>query len=108
MGKICKYSNLYDKNGNFLHGPGKYTTKELKELLKTLPKYSREWSSVTNLLMQRDDDYDEEYEQIATDKHTTLKQEVIDALKDVNITESNDSSNEAKYEETKKTTSVEQ
>lgn len=98
MGKISKYSNLYDKDGNFLHGPGRYTTKELKELLKILPKYSKEWSSVTNLLMQRKDDYDEEYEQVVTERHNTLKQEVVNALKDINITESSDSSNEVKDE----------
>lgn len=98
MGKISKYSNLYDKDGNFLHGPGIYTTKELKELLKTLPKYSREWASVTNLLMQRKDDYDEEYEQAVTERHNTLKQEVIDTLKDIDITESDDSSNKVKDE----------
>ena len=28
MGKISKNSNLYDKNGKFLHKPGKYTIEE--------------------------------------------------------------------------------
>lgn len=36
MGKICKYSNLYDKNGKFLHGPGSYTVQECKELVDKL------------------------------------------------------------------------
>lgn len=36
MGKICKYSNLYDKNEEFLHGPGSYTVQECKELVDKL------------------------------------------------------------------------
>lgn len=84
MGKISKYCNLYDKNGKFLHRPGKYTTKELKELLDTLPKYSKEWSYVTNLLMQCKDDYNEnEYVKDTSEVHKTTKNEVINALNDV-------------------------
>lgn len=36
MGKICKYSNLYDKDGNFLHGPGPYAIQECEELVDKL------------------------------------------------------------------------
>ena len=36
MGKISKYSNLYDKNGEFLHGPGSYTIQECEELVDKL------------------------------------------------------------------------
>lgn len=38
MGKISKYSNLYDKDGNFLHKPGNYSIEELEELIDTLDK----------------------------------------------------------------------
>lgn len=33
MGKISKYSNLYYKDGNFLHKPGNYSIEELEELI---------------------------------------------------------------------------
>lgn len=36
MGNICKYSNLYDKDGNLLHGPGSYTVQECEELVDKL------------------------------------------------------------------------
>lgn len=51
MGKISKYSNLYDKNGEFLHGPGKWTVPEMELLLEKFPKYSVEWTNITRLLM---------------------------------------------------------
>ena len=105
MGKISKYSNLYDKDGNFLHKPGKYTIEELEELVDTLDKNSREFSNATAILMhmyeQKGNPHRDELIQklIEQSKTKTTKSEVINALKDINITESNDSSNDIKYEE---------
>ena len=104
MGKISKYSNLYDKNGNFLHKPGKYTIEELEKLVDTLDKNSREFASATAILMhmyeQKGNPHRDELIQklIEQSKTKTTKAEVIDALKDINITESNDSSNDIKNE----------
>ena len=98
MGKISKYSNLYDKNGNFLHKPGKYTIEELEKLVDTLDKNSREFASATAILMHM-------YEQkgnpnrdkliqklIDQSKTKTTKAEVIDALNDIkNETEDGES-----------------
>ena len=104
MGKINKNSNLYDKNGNFLHKPGKYTIEELEKLVDTLDKNSREFASATAILMhmyeQKGNPHRDELIQklIEQSKTKTTKSEVIDALKDINITESNDSSNDIKNE----------
>ena len=51
MGKISKYSNLYDKYGNFLHKPGNYSIEELEELVDTLDKNSKEFANATAILM---------------------------------------------------------
>lgn len=104
MGKISKYSNLYDKDGNFLHKPGKYTIEELEKLVDTLDKNSREFASATAILMhmyeQKGNPHRDELIQklIEQSKTKTTKAEVVDALKDINITESNDSSNDIKNE----------
>ena len=104
MGKISKYSNLYDKNGNFLHKPGNYSIYELEALIDTLDKNSREFASATAILMHM---YEKEgnphrdeliQKLIEQSKTKTTKAEVIDALKDINITEPNDSSNDIKNE----------
>lgn len=106
MGKINKNSNLYDKDGNFLHKPGKYTIEELEKLVDTLDKNSREFSNATAILMhmykQKGNPHRDELIQklIEQSKTKTTKAEVINALKDINITESNDSSNDIKDEET--------
>lgn len=101
MGKISKYSNLYDKNGNFLHKPGNYSIYELEGLIDTLDKNSREFASATAILMhmqhkeeQKGNPYNDKLTQklIAQSKTKTTKAEVVDALKDINITESNGSS----------------
>ena len=98
MGKISKYSNLYDKNGNFLHKPGNYSIEELEELIDTLDKNSREFANATAILMQmyeqKGNPHRDELIQklIEQSKTKTTKAEVINALKDINITESNDSS----------------
>lgn len=104
MGKISKYSNLYDKDGNFLHKPGKYTIEELEKLIDTLDKNSKEFASATAILMymyeQKGNPHRDELIQklIEQSKTKTTKAEVVDALKDINITESNDSSNDIKNE----------
>ena len=52
MGKISKYSNLYDKDGNFLHKPGNYSIGELEELIDTLDKNSKEFANATTKLAE--------------------------------------------------------
>ena len=95
MGEICKYSNLYDKNGNFLHKPGNYSIGELEALIDTLDKNSREFASATAILMhmqhkkeQKLHPYDDKLTQklIAQSKTKTTKAEVIDALNETNET----------------------
>lgn len=108
MGKISKNSNLYDKDGKFLHKPGKYTIEELEGLVDTLDKNSREFANATAILMhmyeQKGNPHKDELIQklIEQSKTKTTKDEVINALKDINVTESNDSSNDIKDEETGK------
>ena len=108
MGKISKYSNLYDKDGNFLHKPGNYSIEELEELIDTLDKNSKEFANATAILMhmyeQKGNPHRDELIQklIEQSKTKTTKAEVINALKDVNVTESNDSSKDIKDEETGK------
>lgn len=105
MGKISKYSNLYDKNGNFLHKPGNYSIEELEKLVDTLDKNSKEFANATAILMhmyeQKGNPHRDELIQklIEQSKTKTTKAEVVNALKDINITESNDSSNDIKDEE---------
>ena len=112
MGKISKYSNLYDKNGNFLHKPGNYSIEELEKFVDTLDKNSREFASATAILMhmyeQKGNPHKDELIQklIEQSKTKTTKAEVINALKDVNVTESNDSSDNIKDEETGKDGSI--
>lgn len=87
MGKISKYSNLYDKDGNFLHKPGNYSIEELEELVDTLDKNSKEFANATAILMHM-------YEQkglideliqklIEQSKTKTTKAEVVNALNDI-------------------------
>ena len=89
MGKISKYSNLYDKNGNFLHKPGNYSIYELEALIDTLDKNSKEFASATAILMHM---YEKEgnphrdeliQKLIEQSKTKTTKAEVINALKDI-------------------------
>lgn len=100
MGKINKNSNLYDKDGNFLHKPGKYTIEELEKLVDTLDKNSKEFANATAILMhmyeQKGNPHRDELIQklIEQSKTKTTKAEIVDALNDINITESNDSSND--------------
>ena len=89
MGKISKYSNLYDKDGNFLHKPGNYSIEELEELIDTLDKNSKEFSNATSILMhmyeQKGNPHRDELIQklIEQSKTKTTKAEVINALKDI-------------------------
>ena len=91
MGKINKNSNLYDKDGNFLHKPGNYSIEELEKLIDTLDKNSREFASATAILMhmyeQKGNPHRDELIQklIEQSKTKTTKAEVINALKDINI-----------------------
>lgn len=89
MGKISKYSNLYDKDGNFLHKPGNYSIKELEELIDTLDKNSKEFANATAILMnmyeKKGNPHRDELIQklIEQSKTKTTKAEVINALKDI-------------------------
>ena len=89
MGKISKYSNLYDKDGNFLHKPGNYSIEELEELIDTLDKNSREFANATAILMhmyeQKGNPHRDELIQklIKQSKTKTTKAEVVNALNDM-------------------------
>ena len=89
MGKISKYSNLYDKDGNFLHKPGNYSIEELEKLIDTLDKNSKEFANATAILMhmyeQKGNPHRDELIQklIEQSKTKTTKDEVINALKDI-------------------------
>lgn len=89
MGKISKYSNLYDKDGNFLHKPGNYSIEELEELIDTLDKNSKEFANATAILMhmyeQKGNPHRDKLIQklIEQSKTKTTKAEVVDALNDL-------------------------
>lgn len=89
MGKISKYSNLYDKDGNFLHKPGNYSIEELEELVDMLDKNSKEFAMATAILMhmyeQKGNPHRDELIQklIEQSKTKTTKAEVVNALNDL-------------------------
>lgn len=89
MGKISKYSNLYDKNGNFLHKPGNYSIEELEELVDALDKNSKEFANATAILMnmyeQKGNPHRDELIQklIEQSKTKTTKTDVNNALNEV-------------------------
>lgn len=89
MGKIGKYSNLYDKNGNFLHKPGNYSIEELEKLVDTLDKNSKEFANATAILMhmyeQKGNPHRDELIQklIEQSKTKTTKAEVVNALNEL-------------------------
>lgn len=89
MGKISKYSNLYNKDGNFLHKPGNYSIEELEELIDTLDKNSKEFANATAVLMhmyeQKGNPHRDELIQklIEQSKTKTTKAEVVNALNDL-------------------------
>lgn len=112
MGKISKYSNLYDKDGNFLHKPGNYSIEELEELIDTLDKNSKEFANATAILMhmyeQKGNPHRDELIQklIEQSKTKTTKDEVINALNDIKDEETreNGSSTEGCVSDTAKGT----
>ena len=89
MGKISKYSNLYDKDCNFLHKPGNYSIQELEELIDTLDKNSKEFANATAILMhmyeQKGNPHRDELIQklIEQSKTKTTKTDVNNALNEV-------------------------
>ena len=112
MGKISKYSNLYDKDGNFLHKPGNYSIEELEELIDTLDKNSKEFANATAILMhmyeQKGNPHRDELIQklIEQSKTKTTKDEIINALKDIKDEEAREdgSSTEGRIPDTSKRT----
>lgn len=112
MGKISKYSNLYDKDGNFLHKPGNYSIEELEELIDTLDKNSKEFSNATAILMhmyeQKGNPHKDELIQklIEQSKTKTTKDEIINALKDIDNEEAREdgSSTEGRVPDTSERT----
>lgn len=95
MEKISKYSNLYDKDGNFLHKPGNYSIEELEELIDTLDKNSKEFANATataiatailmRMYEQKGNPHRDELIQklIEQSKTKTTKAEVVNALNDI-------------------------
>ena len=102
MGKISKYSNLYDKDGNFLHKPGNYSIEELEELVDTLDKNSKEFANATAILMhmyeQKCNPHRDELIQklIEQSKTKTTKAEVVNALNDMKDEEARENGSSAK------------
>lgn len=100
MGKISKYSNLYDKDGNFLHKPGNYSIEELEKLIDTLDKNSKEFANATAILMhmyeQKGNPHKDELIQklIEQSKTKTTKAEVIDALNNLKDEETREDGSE--------------
>lgn len=117
MGKISKYSNLYDKDGKLIRSVDSvfgrlddYTIQELENLVDELSKDETKRTEYTNsmsvLMHMYETNGNPHKNEIVNKineyvKTKTTKAEVINALKDINITESNDSSNDIKDEETR-------
>ena len=115
MGKISKYSNLYDKDGKLIRSVDSisgrlddYTIEELENLVDELAKDETKRTEYTNsmsVLMHMYETKGNPHKNEIVNKINeyvrtkTTKAEVINALKDINITESNDSSNDIKDEE---------
>lgn len=117
MGKISKYSNLYDKDGKLIRSVDSisgrlddYTIEELENLVDELAKdetkrteYTNSMSVLMHMYETKGNPHKNEIVNKINEyvKTKTTKAEVINALKDINITESNDSSNNIKDEETR-------
>lgn len=115
MGKISKYSNLYDKDGKLIRSVDSvsgrlddYTIEELENLVDELAKDETKRTEYTNsmsVLMHMYETKGNPHKNEIVNKINeyvrtkTTKAEVTNALKDINITESNDSSNDIKDEE---------
>ena len=118
MGKISKYSNLYDKDGKLIRSVDSvsgrlddYTIEELENLVDELAKdetkrteYTNSMSVLMHMYETKGNPHKNEIVNKINDyiNTKTTKAEVINALKDISITESNDSSNDIKDEETRK------
>ena len=114
MGKISKYSNLYDKDGKLIRSVDSvsgrlddYTIEELENLVDELAKdetkrteYTNSMSVLMHMYETKGNPHKNEIVNKINEyvKTKTTKAEVINALKDINITESNDSSNDVKNE----------
>ena len=96
MGKISKYSNLYDRNGKLIRSVDSvsgrlepYSIEELEKLVDTLDKNSKEFANATAILMhmyeQKGNPHRDELIQklIEQSKTKTTKAEVINALNDI-------------------------
>lgn len=117
MGKISKYSNLYDKDGKLIRSVDSvsgrlddYTIEELENLVDELAKDETkrtEYTNIMSVLMHMYETKGNPHKNEIVNKINeyvktkTTKAEVVNALKDINITESNDSSNDIKDEETR-------
>lgn len=117
MGKISKYSNLYDKDGKLIRSVDSvsgrlddYNIEELENLVDELAKdetkrteYTNSMSVLMHMYETKGNPHKNEiFNKINEQSKTkTTKAEVINALKDINITESNDSSNDIKDEQTR-------
>lgn len=115
MGKISKYSNLYDKDGKLIRSVDSvsgrlddYTIEELENIVDELAKdetkrteYTNSMSVLMHMYETKGNPHKNEIVNKINEyvKTKTTKAEVINALKDINITESNDSSNDIKDEE---------
>lgn len=97
MGRISKYSNLYDKDMNLLHGPGNYTVQECEKLVDKLAEEDKDnptqasrkaYENAMAVLMSMYEKYgnphkDEIIQKLNdTVKSHTTKAEVIEALND--------------------------
>ena len=117
MGKISKYSNLYDKDGKLIRSVDSvsgrlddYTIEELENLVDELAKdetkrteYTNSMSVLMHMYETKGNPHKNEIVNKINEyvKTKTTKAEVINALKDINITESNDSSKDIKDEQTR-------
>lgn len=115
MGKISKYSNLYDKDGKLIRSVDSvsgrlddYTIEELENIVDELAKdetkrteYTNSMSVLMHMYETKGNPHKNEIVKKINEyvRTKTTKAEVINALKDINITESNDSSNDIKDEE---------
>ena len=95
MGRICKYSNLYDNDGNFLHGPGSYTVQECEELVDKLAKespnskaYANAMATLMHMYETKGNPHKDEILQKINEyaKTKTTKSEVVEALNEANET----------------------
>lgn len=123
MGKISKYSNLYDKDGKLIRSVDSisgrlddYTIEELENLVDELAKdetkrteYTNSMSVLMHMYETKGNPHKNEIVKKINEyvRTKTTKAEVINALKDINITESNDSSNDKDEEERENGSSTE-